>query len=351
MAVSAAKFLKGGRQARGLRGALSPAFLVQNRRPPSPQQAAGRPPRLCVAAAAIFCVAIGTASAQPRVDNVLIRMVPPGTTSLVGVHMDQVKQTEIYKKMLASQNLGQVDQFAAETGFDPRRDVRELLFASSATGQVMLARGTFHIHADRALSAQAKKIRHGDYTITASRTGGFCVLDSSLAVAGDVSTIEAALDEWKTGAHGTAQPLLARAGIINQAAQFWGVSTGAANFLAQHPPAIGAGAGLDFSKIFSGMQDTWFQADLSTGLRSEVHGVTATEKDAMNLRDAVRGIVGLGRLNVPDNQPDLLKVWDGITVDQQGKSISVKADIPQDLFDKMIGMLSSGASRIPRKLL
>ena len=84
-------------------------------------------------------------SAEPRVDGVLQRMVAPGSTSLVGARMDQIKQTEIYKKMLASQNLAQVDEFARETGFDPRRDVRELLFVTGSPGAVMLARGTFHL--------------------------------------------------------------------------------------------------------------------------------------------------------------------------------------------------------------
>ena len=70
-----------------------------------------------------------------------------------------------------------------------------------------------------------------------------------------------------------------------------------------------------------------------------------TEKDAVNLRDAVRGIVGLGRLNVPENQPELLKVWDGITVDQQGRAVSIHADMTQELIDKIVQMLSGGPAR------
>jgi hypothetical protein len=61
----------------------------------------------------------------------------------------------------------------------------------------------------------------------------------------------------------------------------------------------------------------------------------------MNLRDTVRGLVGMGRLNMPENQPELLKVWDAITVDQQGRSISLHADIAQNLIDKMVQMLNA----------
>jgi hypothetical protein len=291
--------------------------------------------RLPYAALVIFASA---AFAQPRIDNVLQQMVPPGTTSLVGTHMDQVKQTEIYKKMLATQSLVQVDEFAKETGFDPRRDVKELLFATTPRGAVMLARGTFHLNPTTLQNV--KKTRHGQYDIWGQGTSGFCILDSTLAAAGEIPVLEAALDEWTSGTHTAAQTLTDRLTGVNPQSQFWGISTGAANFLAEHPP--GANSGLDLARIFRGLQDTWFQADFGSGLKSEVHGITATEKDAMNLRDAVRGMVGLGRLNVPEGQPELLRVWDGITVDQQGRSIAIRADIAQDLIDKMVQMLNRG---------
>ena len=89
-------------------------------------------------------------------------------------------------------------------------------------------------------------------------------------------------------------------------------------------------------------QDTWFEVDLSGGFRADVHGTAASEKDAVSLRDAVRGMVGLGRLNVPEKQEDLLRVWDGITVEQQGRSIRVRADIAQDLIDRMVQLLGTG---------
>jgi hypothetical protein len=252
--------------------------------------------------------------------------------------MDQIRQTDFYRKLVATQTLPQVDQFARDTGFDPRRDVRELLYVETPRGSVMLARGTFRLNSSTLRGVQ--KTRHGEYEILGRGTGGFCILDATLAVAGDEPAIEAALDEWKSGSHTAAQPLLARVAAMSPQAQFWGISTGLAGFLADHPPTVGPG--LDFSKIFRSLQDTSFEVDLSAGLKAQVHGTTAMEKDAMSLRDTVRGLVGLGRLQVPENQPELLRVWDGITVDQQGRSIAIHADIAQDLFDKLIRMLNAG---------
>lgn len=290
------------------------------------------------AGVSLFLIFAATVSAEPRVDNVLLRMVPPGATSLVGARMDQIKQTEIYKKMLAGQDLVQLDEFVNETGFDPRRDVREILFVTGSPAAVMLARGNFHL--SPATVKDMKKLRRGQYDIWMRGGSGFCILDSTLAAAGDISSLEAAIDEWTSGTHTAAKTLLARVTAVNPQSQLWGISTGAGSFLAEHPPA--ANSGLDLSAIFRNLHDYWFEADFNAGMRAEVHGITATEKDAVNLRDIVRGAVGLGRLNVPENQPDLLKVWDGITVEQQSRAISIRADIAPELIDKMVRLLSAG---------
>jgi hypothetical protein len=202
----------------------------------------------------------------------------------------------------------------------------------------MLARGSFRIHGEH--MKNAKPVRHGEYTIWTSGNSGFCVLDTSLAAAGDTKSIEAALDEWKSGNHKGALPLLAHAKDVDAGQPFWGVSTEFGHFLADHM-AISPG-GIDFSKIFRGIQEAWFQSEFSNGVKGSLHGVTASEQDAVTLRDTAKGLIGLGRLSVPENQPDLLKLWDGIEVEQPGRSIAIRADIPQTLVDQLVKMAGTG---------
>jgi hypothetical protein len=293
----------------------------------------------------------GLSTADPRIDNVLIRMVPPGSTSLVGAHMEAIRQTDLYRRMLAERKLPDVDRFAAETGFDPRRDVRELLYVT-APGQtnVMLARGTFRPNLSS--MKDLKVVRHGEYNVFVNAGGndaeakaGFCILDATLAAAGELPAIEAALDEWKSGSHTAAQPLLARVHPASPGAQLWGVSTGVAGFLADYMPR--ADNGVNFSRIFRGLEDTWFEADFAAGLRASVHGRTQTDQDAVNLRDAAKGLIGLGRLSVPENQPDMLRLWDGIAVFQEGRNLLVNANIPENLMDKLVAMFSPGPGFSP----
>ena len=278
----------------------------------------------------------GLLFAQPRVDNVLEKMVPPGATSLVGARMDEIRNTDFYKEMVEQRKLPQVDEFARETGFDPRRDVRELLFVTTKTGGVLLARGNFKVDLT---TTDFKPVRHGVYTVRVSGTNGFCILDKTLAVAGDIPSVNAALDEWTRGSHMAAQPLLSHAKQIDGADPFWGVSTGFAGFIADNMPR--AASGIDFSKIFRGLEDTWFEATFAGGFKGMVHGATATDQDAINLRDTAKGMIGFGRLSVPENQPEMLKLWDGFSVAQEGRSVAIDVDIPQNLVDRLIHMFDA----------
>jgi hypothetical protein len=285
--------------------------------------------------------AVFTATAAPRVDNVLVRMVPPGSTSLVGAHMDQLIASDLFQKLIAQQKLPQLDVFARDTGFDPRRDGREVLLASGPKGSVLLARGKFDLKRDPAPGLNL--IRHGQYNIRVLGASGYCILDATLAAAGDISAVEAALDEWKSGSHAAAQPLLSTVASLSDTTRQWGVSTGFAAFLANHLPR--AGHGIDFSAIFRGIETTWFSANETSGFQAEIHCTTATEKDAISLRDTAKGLIGLGRLSVPEGKPDLLRFWDGITAEQNGRSFTLKADIAGDLIDQMVRLLSAPGGR------
>jgi hypothetical protein len=212
---------------------------------------------------------------------------------------------------------------------------------------VLLARGVFRLNP--ATLRGLRKTRHGRYDIWGQGAGGFCILDSSLAAAGDTDAVAEALDEWTSGTHTGARKLLAEAAGVSESAQIWGVSSGIADFLVDNLPMMNGG--MDFSRIFRGLADVWFEADLTAGLRADVHGTTARDQDAVTLRDTVRGLVGLGRLSVPEKDPELLRLWDGIRAEQSGRSIAVKVDIAEDLLGKLVEMLRSGRSVSPSSLV
>jgi hypothetical protein len=50
----------------------------------------------------------------------------------------------------------------------------------------------------------------------------------------------------------------------------------------------------------------------------------------------LRGLVGFGRLNTPDNQPEMLRLYDAIQVTQEQQQAKVTANVPQDLADRFL---------------
>ncbi|MDQ6699803.1 MAG: hypothetical protein M3Z36_06430 [Acidobacteriota bacterium] len=271
-----------------------------------------------------------------RVDPVLAQLVPADAVSLFGARMDQIKSTPLYQKLIAQKKLQQFDEFAAETGFDPRRDVRELVVASNGKDTVVLARGNFHLSN---VQGVAKSMYKG-YTLYTRDDAGYSLLDSSTAVAGNLAELRAALDQYKTGNRAATAALLAKAQAIPGQYQVWAVSIGGADFLARNLPQSGNGA--NFGKIFRSLENTMFEADLRNGLDAIAQGNCHTAKDAKDLGDAARGLVGFGRLSVPENQPELLRLWDGIHVDQKDRNLTITAKISQDLVDKLVQMVESG---------
>jgi hypothetical protein len=108
--------------------------------------------------------------------------------------------------------------------------------------------------------------------------------------------------------------------------------------------------GTDFAQIFRGVETAAFWADLRAGVNATITGDVKTEEDAKNLGDAARGLIGLGRLSVPDDHKELLKVWDGFHVDQQARHITITISVAQDMLDHLLNLVQSGELNPHRNL-
>jgi hypothetical protein len=70
--------------------------------------------------------------------------------------------------------------------------------------------------------------------------------------------------------------------------------------------------------------------------------ITCTSNEgAQRVHDALRGLIGLGRLTTNESSLDLLRMWDAISVQQSQQVIHVRADLAADLTDKLMAYLPS----------
>src|SRR5438105_11077360 len=112
--------------------------------------------------AALLAAFSGVLSAA---DPQLLNLLMPNAKVIAGVNVDQAKGTQFGQYVLnqLQSHDTEMQQLITLTGFDPRRDVRELLVASDGavdgkTG-IALARGTFDVPKITALA-----IEHGAAT-------------------------------------------------------------------------------------------------------------------------------------------------------------------------------------------
>src|SRR5258708_39090700 len=84
-------------------------------------------------------------------DPQLLNLVMPDAKVLAGVNVDQAKGTQFGQYVLNQLQTqdAEMQKLIAQTGFDPRRDVREVLVATDGNAQgkggLGLARGTFDV--------------------------------------------------------------------------------------------------------------------------------------------------------------------------------------------------------------
>ena len=76
-------------------------------------------------------------------DAALMPLIPADTLILTGVRMTELKKTPVYRKLMAENKLPQIDEFAKETGIDPRKDIWEIILASNGKTTIALVRGQF----------------------------------------------------------------------------------------------------------------------------------------------------------------------------------------------------------------
>jgi hypothetical protein len=172
-------------------------------------------------------------------DPLLLNLVMPDAKVVAGVNVQQAKGTQFGQYILNQMQTtdAHMQELVALTGFDPRRDVTELLVASNAAPAadhepnkvgLALARGTFDVAMITAAATQHGAVTelYNNVTIIEDpkQEGGIAFLNSTTVAAGDIASVKGAIDRQTM-----AQPL--PAGVLVKINQWstsqdaWGVST------------------------------------------------------------------------------------------------------------------------------
>jgi hypothetical protein len=289
----------------------------------------------CLTAVLLCAAACTRTRPGVQVDQALLDLVPADTVTLVGVQMDKMRETPLYKKLAAEQRIPRLDDFTRETGLDPRTDIREVLLASNKKDNLALVRGRFAVsELEAKIEKQGgRRMPHKGRTLFGNEQGAVVFLNSSTALAGRTAQLRALLDGPKGR---PPQALLDKLTLIPASNQVWAASLDVDGTL----PLPGAANLPNLKNMPLKVESLIAGAEMGSGLKAFAEGLCDNEVSAKRLHDAGRGLIGFGRLSAPDNRPELLRLYDTVQVEQKERTIRVAADVPAELVDQILKLLN-----------
>jgi hypothetical protein len=277
-------------------------------------------------------------SASLHVSPALEALVPADTVVVLGVNLATLRDTGVYQKLVTRVPLPQLESFTQQTGLDPRKDLSEILFASNAKNALLLVRGKFRL-ADLQARFKSKGVTPSNYKghdLFGDDRAAVTFLDDSTAAAGTTADVRALLDQRSGQTGGLPAALRDLLRTLPAGDQVYAALTGGVENL--HLPLPREGNLGNILQALRSVQSATLGMNLSQGIDATAAVNCNTERDAKFVHDLVRGLVGFGRLNTPDNQPDLLKLYDAVQVTQQEAQTKVTANVPQALADKFLDL-------------
>ena len=296
-----------------------------------------------------------TAALSAAADPQLLSMVMPDAQVVAGVNVDQAKTSPFGQYVLAQiqSNDQKLQDLTALTGFDPRRDVRELLVASPGgngpnTG-LALARGTFDlakIGAAARTNGAAVETYNGATLVTDPKKNGSLgfLPDGTAVVAGTTDLVKAALNRRSSTTSSISPALSAKVQQWSTSQDAWVVTTVSPASLG---PAHGANlpGGVANSDAVQKIDQFGAGVKFASNVAVSAEAQALTAQDAQGLAGVLQFLINLAQTNSAQN-PDAAALLKAVTVSVQGQVVKIGLTVPYDLFENLIKQGPHGGRRV-----
>jgi hypothetical protein len=290
-----------------------------------------------------------TSTVFAEIDHGLLNLVPPGTQMLAGFQIDQGKTSALGQYLLARAGTQgpQFQKLMDATGFDPRRDLQEVLVATpgpASSGRqnvVVLARGTFDIaHMKQAVVAQGGHIEnYQGFDLLMGKgndNAGVAFLDSTLAVAGNRELVKTVIANRNVPSTLDEQ-LTQKADNVSRENQAWFASLVPGTAL-PHRLAPGQNEKINTAAIQSILQSSGGIRLGSESVQLAFDAVTRSEKDAQALCDVVRFFASMVQMQRTNEGPAALLApsLDQMQLTATGDSMHLAFSVPEKVVEQIL---------------
>ncbi len=295
---------------------------------------------------ALFALA---AVSAPAADTQLLRLLPPDAAIVVGIDIEASKNSPFGRYLLnqTREDSRDLQDFIDLTGFDPRRDLREVYVASprpvegpgrKAPG-LFLAKGVFN----QARILDAVRLKGGQSFLYQGITvispakqdqdGWIALLDSTTALGGSPEDVRSAIARR---AQPQDAPQLAEVRRLASRYDAWLFTlTPTANLrnLPNNPNG----------QMLRSIEQLTGGARFGAKVEFESLAVARSEKDAVALQDVVRFLAGMIQLNRENNTPaEVASLLESLQINVKGNTVQLSLAIAEVDLERL---LEAGAQR------
>lgn len=290
-------------------------------------------------AISVSLLLLAAATAQAAVDPGLLALVMPEATMVAGLQVEQSQASPFGRYLLSQMKLSQMndgsqrDQLVLLTGFDPTRDLRELVAAASANQKgVLIGRGIFQPGRITSLALQGGGEVSNYRGIDVIRGKGaqgaaLAFLDASTIAAGDPDSVRAVIDRRASSAaySGDLAQRARDAASVNDA---WVVTNAPLSALAANRLSAGPQA-----RFLESVQQ--FSGGVKFGSASVTLNGAArmlTPQDAQALADVLRFLTGMAA----GKDPKAAELASAAKFAAEGAVTRISLELPEEQVEKMI---------------
>lgn len=281
-------------------------------------------------------------------DPNLIKLIPQDANFIAGLHADQIKTSRFGQYVLdqLKEEDGKFSKFISVTGFDPRRDLTEIVVAaadSKTRGKVLvLAKGRFDSAKIRtfAESEGAGKLSYQGIDVLTGKKdneGWLAFLDSSTAVAGFGDYVKAAIDRNKASGAMIDPKVANKITELGTRYDAWMITASLENLTSQIKPKLD-GSPVKGQQLVQGMQSVFGGVRFGANIELMAEATMRSEKDATALADVLRFMSSMVQMN-RENDPkaaEAAALLDRIEAKATGNQFRMLLTVPEDTLEKMV---------------
>jgi len=282
---------------------------------------------------AIMTIPAATAS----IDDASLKFLPPETKGIVFIDVAGLRNAPLVQDVLKDKNLvGQRDwgDFVAATGMDPERDIDKVTIGQleGKDGVVIVQGRIDKFKIEQFLKDKGKESQtYLGQTLYHDGKNTFVIMNN-LVLLGQLNGVKKVVDQMQVpGSSPLRTDLMAAIQTIDVGNQIWGVgdfSVGDLSNLGVRGPAPAL-------EMLKSLKSGTYQMHVDSGIQARAVGNFTDVESAKNIGDLVRGALAVAKLQIAQQQPDVVKLLDGIQVTNSGSTLTLRIDESGELLKKL----------------